>query len=192
MSSGLIEALHAILGQGGLLTSPEDRAPFERDWRGLVENPACAVALPKTTLQVAEIVKICAAHGVSIVPQGGNTGLVAGAVPIPGPPQLIICLNRMNRIKTIDLAANYITAEAGLTLSELQHAAAEAGRFFPVSLGAEGTARIGGLVSTNAGGMQVLSYGSMRAQVLGLEVVLADGRIWDGLTLAPRTMPATT
>ena len=187
MSSGLIEALHAILGQGGLLTSPEDRAPYERDWRGLVQNPACAVALPKNTRQVAEIVKLCAAHGVSIVPRGGNTGLVAGAVPIAGPPpQLILCLNRMNRIRALDLAADCITAEAGLTLAELQHAAEEAGRFFPVSLGAEGSARIGGLVSTNAGGMQVLSYGSMRAQVLGLEVVLADGRIWDGLAVCPK------
>lgn len=122
----------------------------------------------------------------AIVPQGGNTGLVAGAVPIAGPEQLILCLNHMNRVREIDTVANTIVAEAGLTLVELQNAAAEAGRFFPVSLGAEGSARIGGLISTNAGGMQVLSYGSMRAQVLGLEVVLADGRIWDGLTALPK------
>ena len=185
-SSSLIAALAAVVGQGGVLTQPADRAYYERDWRGLVQNPACAVVLPNTTQQVAEIVKICAAHGVSIVPQGGNTGLVAGAVPIAGPPQLILCLNRMNRIRALDLAANYITAEAGLTLAELQSAAAEAGRFFPVSFGAEGSARIGGVISTNAGGMQVLSYGSMRAQVLGLEVVLADGRIWDGLNACPK------
>ncbi len=121
-----------------------------------------------------------------MVPQGGNTGLVAGAVPIAGPEQLILCLNRMNRVREIDPVANTIVAEAGLTLVELQNAAAGAGRFFPVSLGAEGSARIGGLISTNAGGMQVLSYGSMRAQVLGLEVVLADGRIWDGLTALPK------
>jgi FAD/FMN-containing dehydrogenase len=185
-SSSLIAALAAVVGQGGVLTQPADRAYYERDWRGLVQNPACAVVLPNTTQQAAEIVKICAAHGVSIVPQGGNTGLVAGAVPIAGPPQLILCLNRMNRIRALDLAANYITAEAGLTLAELQSAAAEAGRFFPVSFGAEGSARIGGVISTNAGGMQVLSYGSMRAQVLGLEVVLADGRIWDGLNACPK------
>ena len=181
MPAALLAALSAVLGQGGLLTAPQDRAPYERDWRGLVQNPAVAVALPKTTGQVSDIVKLCAAHGVGIVPQGGNTGLVAGAVPVAGAPQLILCLNRMNRIRTLDLAADCIIAEAGLTLVELQNAATEAGRFFPVSLGAEGTARLGGLISTNAGGMQVLSYGSMRAQVLGLEVVLADGTIWDGL-----------
>jgi FAD/FMN-containing dehydrogenase len=185
-SNSLIEGLSAVLGAGGLLTAPQDRAPYERDWRGLVSNPACAVALPKTVQQVADIVKICAGHGVAIVPQGGNTGLVAGGVPIAGPPQLILCLNRMNHIRELDPAANIVIAETGLTLLELQNAAAGAGRFFPVSLGAEGSARIGGLISTNAGGMQVLSYGSMRAQVLGLEVVLADGRIWEGLTALPK------
>lgn len=122
----------------------------------------------------------------AVVPQGGNTGLVAGAVPIAGAVQLILCLNHMNRVRGVDPVANTITAEAGLTLVELQNTAAEAGRFFPVSLGAEGSARLGGLISTNAGGMQVLSYGSMRAQVLGLEVVLADGRIWEGLTALPK------
>ncbi len=140
-----------------------------------------AVVLPKTTIEVAEIVKLCAVHGAKIVPQGGNTGLVAGAVPIAGPPQIILSLNRMHNVRELDPVGDTITVEAGMTLLAVQEAAAAAGKFFPVSLGAEGSARIGGVISTNAGGLQVLSYGSMRAQVLGLEVVLADGRIWNGL-----------
>ncbi|WP_298286493.1 FAD-binding oxidoreductase [Acidocella sp.] len=173
--------LTGILGEGGVLAAPEDRGAYERDWRGLVNNPAIAVLLPKTTEQVAEIVKLCARHGVAIVPQGGNTGLVAGAVPVAGGGQVILSLARMKAVRGIDLANDAMTVEAGVTLKEVQTEALEAGRFFPVSLGAEGSAQVGGVISTNAGGMQVLSYGSMRAQVLGLEVVLADGRIWHGL-----------
>jgi FAD/FMN-containing dehydrogenase len=145
-----------------------------------------AVILPKNAAEVSEIVKFCAAHGVRIVPQGGNTGLVAGGVPIPGPPQIILSLNRMHGIREIDVAGNSLIVEAGATLADVQNAAVGVERFFPVSLGAEGSARIGGAISTNAGGLQVLSYGSMRAQVLGLEVVLADGRIWDGLRSLPK------
>ena len=117
----------------------------------------------------------------SIVPQGGNTGLAAGGVPTPGGNQLVLSLNRLNRIRALDTATDTITVEAGVTLQAIREAAAAQNRLFPVSFGAEGSAQAGGIISTNAGGMQVLSYGSMRAQVLGLEVVLADGRIWDGL-----------
>ena len=176
-----LPALKTLLGETGVLTAPEDRAPFERDWRGLSNHPAVAVALPKTTLQVSDIVKLCAAQNIAIVPQGGNTGLVAGGVPIAGQPQLILSFNRINAIRTLDLTADCIIAEAGVPLAAVQKAAANADRLFPVSFGADGSAQIGGVISTNAGGVQVLSYGNMRAQVLGLEVVLADGTIWHGL-----------
>jgi FAD/FMN-containing dehydrogenase len=179
-------ALKALLGETGVLTDPTDRAPFERDWRGLVHNAAVAVALPKTAQQVADIVKLCAAHGIAIVPQGGNTGLVAGGVPIADTPQLILSFNRMNAIRSLDLAADCVIAEAGVPLATLQEAAATAGRLFPVSFAADGSAQLGGVISTNAGGVQVLSYGNMRAQVLGLEVVLNDGSIWHGLTALPK------
>ena len=179
-------ALKDLLGAQAVLTSPEDRAPFERDWRGLVQNPALAVAFPKNTAQVSDIVKLCVAQKIAIVPQGGNTGLVAGAVPVAGKPQLILSFNRMNHIQDIDLAANSITVEAGVPLAKIQQEAAAAGRLFPVSFAADGTAQVGGAISTNAGGVQVLSYGNMRAQVLGLEVVLADGTIWSGLTALPK------
>lgn len=178
----LIQTLRAALGDGAVLTQPADRAPYEQDWRGLVNNPAVAVILPKTTEQVAAAVKLCAAHGAKIVPQGGNTGLVAGAVPVAGPDQVVLSLSRLRAVRELDTQADTITVEAGMTLAAVQQAAAEAGRFFPVSLGAEGTAQIGGNISTNAGGLQVLAYGMMRAQVLGLEVVLADGSIWHGLS----------
>ncbi len=178
----LIPALRAALGEGAVLTAPADRAPYEQDWRGLVNNAALAVILPKTTAQVAQAVKLCAAHGARIVPQGGNTGLVAGAVPIAAPDQIILSFTKLRAIRALDAVGDTITVEAGLTLAALQQEAARAGRFFPVSLGAEGSAQIGGVISTNAGGLQVLSYGNMRAQVLGLEVVLADGTIWNGLS----------
>ncbi|MDE2239611.1 MAG: FAD-binding oxidoreductase [Rhodospirillales bacterium] len=178
----LLQALQAALGETSVLTAPADRAPYEQDWRGLVNNPALAAILPASTQQVSEAVKLCAAHNVRIVPQGGNTGLVAGAVPIAAPNQIILSFSRLRAMRELDVVADTITVEAGMTLAALQQAAAEAGRFFPVSLAAEGTAEIGGVISTNAGGLQVLSYGSMRAQVLGLEVVLADGTIWHGLS----------
>ena len=179
-------ALKDLLGAHGVLTAPEDRAPFERDWRGLSNHPAIAVALPKTTKQVSDIVKLCAAQNIAIVPQGGNTGLVAGAVPIPNKPQLILSFSRMNHIQKLDPAANSITTEAGVPLAKIQQAAAGADRIFPISFAADGSAQVGGAISTNAGGVQVLSYGTMRAQVLGLEVVLADGTIWNGLTACPK------
>jgi FAD/FMN-containing dehydrogenase len=177
----LIAQLRTSLGANAILTDTADKAPFETDWRHLHSHPSLCVALPKTTAQVAATIQLCAAVGVKIVPQGGNTSLVAGAVATPGPPQLILSLNRMNKILSLDPVNDTITVQSGATLQAVQQAAAAANRLFPVSLAAEGTAQIGGVISTNAGGIQVLSYGSMRAQVLGLEVVLADGRIWDGM-----------
>jgi FAD/FMN-containing dehydrogenase len=179
-------ALKTLLGEHGVITEPAARAPFERDWRGLSQHPAVAVAFPKTAGQVSEIVKLCTEYSVAIVPQGGNTGLVAGGVPVAGKPQLIVSFNRMNKIRSLDLAADCIVAEAGVPLALVQSTAAEADRLFPVSFAADGTAQVGGVISTNAGGVQVLSYGNMRAQVLGLEVVLADGSIWNGLNALPK------
>jgi FAD/FMN-containing dehydrogenase len=177
----LITGLRNFLPAKAVLSEAGEKAPFETDWRKLYKNPAVCVVLPESAEQVAAVVRICAAAGVAVVPQGGNTGLVAGGVPVAGPPQVVVSLNRMNKIREIDTQGDTITVEAGVTLQEVQEAAAAAGRLFPVSLGAEGTARVGGVISTNAGGIQVLSYGSMRVQVLGLEVVLADGRIWNGM-----------
>jgi FAD/FMN-containing dehydrogenase len=177
----LLTELRNALPAKAVLTAPADKTAFETDWRKLYNNPAICVVLPETTLQVAASLRICAAAGAAMVPQGGNTGLVAGAVPQAGRPQVILNLRRMNKIRALDIVGDTITVEAGVTLQAVQEAAAAAGRLFPVSLGAEGTAQIGGVISTNAGGIQVLAYGSMRAQVLGLEVVLADGRVWNGL-----------
>jgi FAD/FMN-containing dehydrogenase len=177
----LIGALQAALPARAVLTEAADRAAYETDWRRLHSHPALCVVLPESAGQVATVVKLCGAAGVSVVPQGGNTGLVAGGVPVAGRKQVVLSLRRMNKIRDLDPVGDTITVEAGVTLQAVQEAAAAAERKFPVSLGAEGTAQIGGVISTNAGGLQVLSYGSMRAQVLGLEVVLPDGRVWNGL-----------
>jgi FAD/FMN-containing dehydrogenase len=179
--NSLITEFRKFLPAKAVLTAAEDTAPFATDWRKLYKNPALCVVLPADTAQVAEILRLCAAAQVPLVPQGGNTGLVAGGVPSAGQPPVIISLRRMSKIRALDRTGDTITVEAGATLQAVQDAAAEAGRLFPVSYAAEGTAQIGGVISTNAGGMQVLAYGSMRAQVLGLEVVLADGQIWNGL-----------
>ncbi len=180
-TSPFLDRLRDAIGAKNVLAAPEDRLAFETDWRRLHSHAATCVVLPETTEQVAYLVRLCAAAGQKIVPQGGNTGLVAGGVPVPGGNQVILNLRRMNKIRNFDPVGDTITVEAGVTLQTVQDAAAAAEKKFPVSLGAEGTAQIGGVISTNAGGIQVLAYGSMRAQVLGLEVVLADGKIWHGL-----------
>ncbi|MFE0757429.1 FAD-binding oxidoreductase [Inquilinus sp. NPDC058860] len=176
----LVARLRAALPKG-VLDDPADLAGFVTDWRRLHSNPALCVVLPTSTAEVATAVRLCAEAGVAIVPQGGNTGMVAGAVPVAGIPQVILSLRRMTAVRAVDAVGDSITVEAGVTLRAVQEAAAAVGRLFPLSLAAEGTAQIGGAVSTNAGGLQVLAYGSMRSLVLGLEVVLADGRVWDGL-----------
>ena len=179
--NGFFAILQTALPPKAILTEAADRAPFETDWRRIHNHPAICVVLPQTPEQVSAVLKLCGQAGVAVVPQGGNTGLVAGGVPVAGREQIVLSLKRMNKIRAFDPAGSTIIAEAGATLLEVQQAAADGGKMFPVSLGAEGTAQIGGVISTNAGGLQVLSYGSMRRQVLGLEVVLADGRIWNGL-----------
>ncbi|MCM2290437.1 MAG: FAD-binding oxidoreductase [Sulfuritalea sp.] len=175
----LIGELQELLGERHVLTAADDVAPFCTDWRGRYTGSALGVALPGTAQEVAAVVRACAAAGTAIVPQGGNTGLCGGATPVGG--ELVVCLRRLNRIRAVDADNNSITVEAGCTLQAVQEAAAAVNRLFPLSLAAEGSATIGGNLSTNAGGVQVLRYGNARELTLGIEVVLADGRIWDGL-----------
>ena len=177
--SPLIAELRRLLGERHVLTAAEDIAPYCTDWRGRYSGSALCVALPGGTEEVAAVVRTCAAAGVAIVPQGGNTGLCGGATPAGG--EVLVSVRRMNRIRALDADNNSITVEAGCTLQAVQGAAAAADRLFPLSLAAEGSATLGGNLSTNAGGVQVLRYGNARELTLGLEVVLADGRIWDGL-----------
>lgn len=177
--SALLDALRAAVGAGHVLTDPDDVAPYVTDWRGRYTGTALAIVRPGDTSEVAEVVRLCAQAGIAIVPQGGNTGLCGGATPTRG--EVVISLTRLNRVRAIDVANNTITVEAGCTLASVQDAAAEADRLFPLSLAAEGSATIGGNLSTNAGGVQVLRYGNARELCLGLEVVLPDGRLWKGL-----------
>ena len=183
MSASLEQSLKEIVGAGQVLSRADDMAPYLTDWRGRYSGAALCVVRPGSTEEVARVVTRCAEAGVAIVPQGGNTGLVGGATPLAGDPggQVLVSLARLNRIRAIDLDNDTITVEAGCVLQEVQRAAFDAGRLFPLSIASEGSATIGGNLSTNAGGVQVLRYGNMRELTLGLEVVLADGRIWNGL-----------
>jgi FAD/FMN-containing dehydrogenase len=180
--NALITELRRLLGERHVLTAADDIAPYCTDWRGRYTGSALCVALPGNTDEVAAVVRACTASGVAgvpVVPQGGNTGLCGGATPIGG--EVVVNLRRMNRIRGIDADNNSITVDAGCTLHAVQEAAKTADRLFPLSLAAEGSASIGGNLATNAGGVQVLRYGNARELTLGLEVVLADGRIWNGL-----------
>ena len=179
--SAFLARLAAIVGGAHVLTEPADTAPFLSDHRGRYTGRAIAVVKPATTAEVAAVVGVCAEAGVPMTPQGGNTGLCGGATPLPDGKSLLICLSRLNRVRALDAANATICVEAGCTLAAVQEAAATVGRLFPLSLAAEGSCEIGGNLSTNAGGVQVLRYGNMRDLTLGLEVVLPDGRIWNGL-----------
>ncbi|MFM2129064.1 MAG: hypothetical protein RL477_610 [Pseudomonadota bacterium] len=177
----LIGKIEAVTGKGGVLTAAADTEPYYRDHRDLFTGSGLCVARPRSTEEVAAIVKLCADAGVPIVPQGGNTGLVGGSVPDDSGRAVLLSLSRMNRVRALDAVNNTMTAEAGCVLHDLQEAARNADRLFPLSLGAEGSCMIGGNLSTNAGGVGVLKYGNARELVLGLEVVLPDGRVWNGL-----------
>ncbi|HEU0225314.1 MAG TPA: FAD-binding oxidoreductase [Steroidobacteraceae bacterium] len=176
-----LQTLRTLLGPGGYLDAAPDRAPFETDHRGICHGRTPLVALPGSTAQVAELVQFCATRRIGIVPQGGNTSYCGGATPRPDGGDIVVSLRRMNRIRSVDPAGDSLTADAGCVLASLQDAAAAAGRWLPMSLGSEGSATLGGIVSTNAGGTAVLRFGMMRELVLGLEVVLADGRVLDQL-----------
>lgn len=177
----LVDRLTAALGAGAVLTQPADVASYTTDWTGVFQGAAVAIVRPGDTEGVATAVRLCVEAGVAVVPQGGHTGLAGGATPDATGESVVLSLERMRRIRTLDPVADTVTVEAGLVLADLQQAARDAGRLFPLSLGSEGSATVGGLVSTNAGGTAVLRYGMMRDLVLGVEVVLADGRVWDGL-----------
>ena len=179
MSADFLDRIRGIIGATHVLTDGADVAPYSTDWRGRYSGSALCVVLPGNTEEVAAVVRACTTEGIAIVPQGGNTGLCGVATPLGG--EVVVSLRRMNRIRAIDADNNSMTVEAGCTLHAVQEAAQGADRLFPLSLAAEGSATIGGNLSTNAGGVQVLRYGNARELTLGLEVVLADGRIWDGL-----------
>jgi FAD/FMN-containing dehydrogenase len=176
-----LAALAAAVGADHVL-SEGDRSAWEVDWRRRWRGHSLAVVRPGSTAEVAAVVKTCAAHGLSLVPQGGNTGLVGGGVPDDSGTQVLLSLQRLNRVRAIDAANLAITVEAGCVLQAVQEAAAAQGLMFPLSLAAEGSCTIGGNLATNAGGTQVLRYGNARALCLGLEVVTADGEVWDGLS----------
>jgi FAD/FMN-containing dehydrogenase len=176
-----LDRIRSIVGPNGILTSPEDMAPYLAEWRGRFKGNSPAVVRPANTEEVAAVVRICAEAGIPIVPQGGNTGLVGGSIPYEEGREIVLSLSRLNRIRNIDPLNYTMTVDAGVVLKTAQDAAADANRLLPMSLGSEGTCQIGGLISTNAGGINVLRYGNMRDLVLGLEVVLADGRVWDGM-----------
>ena len=179
-SDALLAPLRSILGASNLLTTPEQMVPFLSEWRGNFESQAMAVALPANTEEVAAIVRLCASHGVAIVPQGGNTGLVGGAVARPD--QLVLSLARMNSIRSVDPVSGVLCVDAGCTLAAAQEAAAAAGMLLPLSLASEGSCQVGGNLSTNAGGLNVVRFGTAREQVLGLEVVLPTGQVLDAMS----------
>jgi FAD/FMN-containing dehydrogenase len=177
----LQKRLADIVGAPHVLTAAGETQPYLTDWRKQYSGPAECVIRPGSTEEVARVVALCAGEGVAVVPQGGNTGLVGGSVPTGTRREVVLALGRMNRIRSLDRLNDTATVEAGCVLAAVQAAAADAGRLFPLSLAAEGSCQIGGNLSTNAGGVNVLRYGTAREQVLGLEVVLPDGRVWDGL-----------
>ncbi len=176
----LLAALDHAAGPGGVLTGA-DTASYARDWRGLYQGNAAAVLRPADTAALAACVRLCAQAGVAMVPQGGNTGLVGGATPSALGTQVVISLSRMNRLRDVDPAGLTMLVEAGVTLKAAQDAALDAHCLLPLSISAEGSAMIGGVLATNAGGNNTLRFGNARDLVLGLEVVLPDGRVWNGL-----------
>ncbi len=177
----LITELRELLGSTQVLTEG-DLSSWELDWRKRWRGKALAVVRPGSTAEVSQVVRACARHGATLVPQGGNTGLVGGGVPDASGNQVLLSLARMNRVREVDRANLALTVEAGCVLQSVQQAATDAGLLFPLSLAAEGSCTIGGNLATNAGGTQVLRYGNARELCLGLEVVTADGEIWDGLS----------
>ena len=179
--AGLIARFAAIVGADHAIIDPAAQAPHLREWRDLYVGRTPLIVKPTSTEEVSRILTLANAEGVGVVAQGGNTGLVGGQIPSEAGTEIVLSLTRMNRIRSVDAAGAAMTVESGVTLAEAQAAAHAAGRLFPLSLASEGSATIGGCLATNAGGVAVLSYGTARALVSGLEVVLADGSVWDGL-----------
>lgn len=181
LSERLVAHLAEVVGAQHVLTDPAEIAPFVTDWRGRFHGAAQCVVRPANSAEVAAVVKACAEAGVPVVPQGGNTSLCGAATADDAGLAIVISLGRLNRILAVDPANHTISVQAGCTLAAVQEAARAAGRLFPLALASEGTCQIGGNLSTNAGGVQVLRYGNTRELTLGLEVVLPNGELWDGL-----------
>ena len=177
----LIDSLRFITGDAHVLTG-EGLTAYERDWRGREHGRALCVVRPGSTLEVSAVVKACAAAGVAMVPQGGNTGLVMGSTPDTSGREVVINLQRMNKVRHLDPANATLTADAGCILQDVQQAADQAGFLFALSLASEGSCTLGGNLASNAGGTQVLRYGNTRDLCLGLEVVTAQGHVWQGLS----------
>ena len=177
----LIAQLQQSLSADQVLLTPEAQSAYLKDWRGRYQGRAQAVVLPDTSEEVAQVVRLCVAAGVPIVPQGGNTGLCGGATPDASGNAVVVCMTRLNRIRAIDATNFSVTAEAGVTLDALKTASESADRLYPLTLGAGHLTTLGGTLATNAGGLQVLRYGMTRDLCLGLEVVLPDGTIWSKL-----------
>lgn len=180
MSANLVNALRTAVGAANVMVEG-DLSAYELDWRRRYRGRALAVVRPASTTEVAAVMKLCARHGAGLVPQGGNTGLVGGSVPDGSGTQVLLSLQRMNKVRHIDRANLTMTVDAGCILLAAQQAAAAEGLLFPLSLAAEGSCTVGGNLATNAGGTQVLRYGNARELCLGLEVVTAQGEVWDGL-----------
>jgi FAD/FMN-containing dehydrogenase len=180
-TTAFIQTLRQCVGEANVLTDG-DLSSYEQDWRKRTRGKALAVVRPGSTQEVANVVKACVQAGVSIVPQGGNTGLVVGSIPDDSGKQVLLSLQRMHAVRAIDTDNLTLTVEAGCILQNVQQAAEQAGFLFPLSLGSEGSCTIGGNLSTNAGGTQVVRYGNARELCLGLEVVTAQGDIWNGLS----------
>src|SRR5882724_8328870 len=181
VTPAVVEALRAIVGDKGLILDEQDKKPFVTDWRGSLTGTAAVVVRPASVEEVSKVVKLCHDHGIAIVPQAGNTGLMGGATPWPTHQGIVLSVGRMNKVLSVDPVGYSMTVEAGCILQTLQETAANHDRFFPLSLGAQGSCMIGGNLSTNAGGVQVLRYGNARNLVMGLEVVLPNGDVWNGL-----------
>ncbi|WP_326541079.1 FAD-binding oxidoreductase [Pseudorhodoferax sp.] len=177
----VLDALRGCVGAAQVLTAATDTAAYNEDWRRKYHGRALAVVCPGSTAEVAAVMRVATAHRVPVVAQGGNTGMSGGATPDASGRQIVLSTRRLNRIRHIDAANDTLVAEAGVVLQAVQEAARAAGRLFPLALAAQGSCTIGGNLATNAGGVAVLRYGSMRDLTLGVEVVTPDGRIWDGL-----------
>ncbi len=180
--AALLPRLAAIIGDRNIVTAPADMAPYLHEPRDLFHGKALCVARPGSTAEVAALVALCAETGTKIVPQGGNTGLVGGQTPFERGDEIVLSLTRMNRLREIDPSSNTLIVEAGMTLAQVQAEADRAERYFPLSLASEGSCTIGGNLATNAGGTAVVAYGNARDLAMGLEVVLADGRILSDLS----------
>ncbi|WP_100965470.1 FAD-binding oxidoreductase [Bosea sp. FBZP-16] len=181
MSASVIEALAGIVGARNVISDPDAMVPYLKEWRDLFRGKAQAVVRPGSVAEVSAVMRWASENDVTVVPQGGNTGLVGGQIPIAEGREIILSLQRLDKVRSVDPAGDTMTVEAGVSLQRAQETAEAAGRLFPLSLASEGSCTVGGNLSTNAGGTAVIAYGNARELCLGLEVVLADGRIWNGL-----------